>query len=47
VIATSFVIATTQKNMNEKRVVDYDFAIATLKKKVTRNIDCIGKKDIC
>jgi hypothetical protein len=33
--------------MNEKRVADYDFAIATLKKKVTRKTDCIGKKDIC
>jgi hypothetical protein len=33
--------------MNEKRVANYDFAIATLKKKVTRKTDCIGKKDIC
>jgi hypothetical protein len=30
-----------KKIMNEKRVADYDFAIATLKKKVTRKTDCI------
>jgi hypothetical protein len=30
-----------------KKVADYDFAIATLKEKVTRKTDCIGKKDIC
>jgi hypothetical protein len=36
-----------KKNYEWKRVADYDFAIATLKKKVTRKIDCIGKKDIC
>jgi hypothetical protein len=41
VIATSFVIAITQKNINEKRIADYDFTIATLKKKVTRKTDCI------
>jgi hypothetical protein len=31
----------------KKGLADYDFAIATLKKKVTRKTDCIGKKDIC
>jgi hypothetical protein len=38
VIATSFMIAITQKNINEKRVADYNFAIAT---NVTRKTDCI------
>jgi hypothetical protein len=33
--------------MNEKRVADYYFAIATLKKKGYKKTDCIGKKDIC
>jgi hypothetical protein len=31
----------------KKGVADYDFAIATLKIKVTRKTDCIRKKDIC
>jgi hypothetical protein len=30
--------------MNEKRVADYYFAIATLKKKVTRKQTVLGKK---
>jgi hypothetical protein len=47
VIATSFVIAITKKNMNEKRVADYDFAIATLKKRLQEKQTLFGKKDIC
>jgi hypothetical protein len=37
-------IAITQKNINEKRVADYNFAIATLKKCYKKNILYLRKK---
>jgi hypothetical protein len=35
-----------KKNINEKRVADYNFAIATLKN-VTRKHTVFEKKDVC
>jgi hypothetical protein len=35
------------KNINEKRVADYDFAIATLKKMLQEKQTVFEKKDIC